>query len=197
MTLIKTKSQQEHNNVEKASILVMKYLIAPLFGLFIMAMTYCVYVQKQEDHAMQVAHMETFKAKRKDILRELNGYLLKGQYETVKSSIDKLTLVEDEELDRIRVQVNKELKAKKAHKDKIKQQFNPFNGAHYNLEAHILKYADDPTSYQHIETQYSDNKDHVVVLTKFRIKNGFGALKVFVLKAKVNENGDILKVWRP
>lgn len=52
----------------------------------------------------------------------------------------------------------------------------------------------DPDSYKHVDTTYSDQGDHLVVLTSFRGKNAFGGVVKNYVKAKVSLDGEILKI---
>ena len=52
----------------------------------------------------------------------------------------------------------------------------------------------DPDSYEHIETRYFDNDDHLIVITKFRSRNGFGGMMRQTVKAKVGLQGNVLQI---
>jgi hypothetical protein len=52
----------------------------------------------------------------------------------------------------------------------------------------------DPASYDHVETRYSDHETFLIVTTKFRGKNAFGGLVINLLQAKVNLDGEVLEV---
>lgn len=84
----------------------------------------------------------------------------------------------------------------------VKKQFG-WRGQHFDLEYLIEKSMNDPDSYEHIEThyrvvKYPTNKNEppfLLVTTKFRGKNAFGAKVTQQLTAKVDANtGTILKV---
>nr|MBC8555682.1 hypothetical protein [Candidatus Brocadiales bacterium] len=78
---------------------------------------------------------------------------------------------------------------------KIKAQFSTWDGSHKNLEKLIKKSMNDPDSYEHVETNAWDMKDHLVVKTTFRGKNAFGGTVTNWVKAKVSiDNGKILEV---
>lgn len=62
-----------------------------------------------------------------------------------------------------------------ARKERISKQFSPWDGAHRNLEKYIKKSMNDPKSYKHDETTYSDKGSYILVQTRFRGKNSFGA----------------------
>lgn len=79
-------------------------------------------------------------------------------------------------------------------KRKIEQQFSAWDGSHRNLETYIKRNMNDADSYEHVETSYWDLNDHIVVMTKFRGKNAYGAKVLNVIKAKVNLNGEIIEI---
>lgn len=76
----------------------------------------------------------------------------------------------------------------------IESQFSAWDGAHIKLEREIKLTLNDPDSYQHVATKYSDMGDHLIINTSFRAKNGFGALILSTVKAKVDINGENLKI---
>jgi len=82
----------------------------------------------------------------------------------------------------------------KEREDKIKRQFSVWDGSHHKLNELIKKAMNDPGSYQHVETNYFDMKDHLIVNTTFRGKNAFGALIKNTVKAKVSIDGDDIEI---
>src|SRR5690606_3383923 len=66
-------------------------------------------------------------------------------------------------------------KAKIKRKAAIEKQFSSYDGSHYKLKRYIKKNMNDPDSYDHIETRFIDAETHLVVTTKFRGANAFGA----------------------
>ena len=79
-------------------------------------------------------------------------------------------------------------------RNKIKSQFNSWDGAHSNLERFIKDGMNDPKSYEHVETSYVDMGTHLIVKTTFRGKNGFGALVRNTVAAKTSLDGEVLKI---
>lgn len=88
----------------------------------------------------------------------------------------------------------KPLTAEELRIEKIESQFNQFTGSHRLLEGAIKKILNDPDSYQHDETRYLDNKDHILVTTRYRAKNGFGALVLNSITAKFDIQGNLIEV---
>lgn len=86
------------------------------------------------------------------------------------------------------------LKASPGHQAKVKAQFSSWDGSHTNLVRRIKSGMHDPGSYQHVETYYLDRGDHLVVTTKFRGKNAFGALVLNTVQAKVDISGNVLEL---
>ena len=59
-------------------------------------------------------------------------------------------------------------------KNKIETAFSSWDGSHYKLERQIKEAMNDPKSYEHNKTTYSDHGDHLIVNTTFYGKNAFG-----------------------
>ena len=81
-----------------------------------------------------------------------------------------------------------------ARKKKIEAQFSAWVGSHRNLERVIKESMNDPDSYDHAETVYSDRGDHLIVRTTFRGKNAFGGVVKNSVKAKVSIDGQVLQI---
>lgn len=80
------------------------------------------------------------------------------------------------------------------HKDSIDVQFSKWDGSHINLERYIKKQMNDPSSYEHDETNYWDMKTYLVVVTSFRGKNAFGGIVKQTIKAKVDMMGNVEEI---
>lgn len=78
--------------------------------------------------------------------------------------------------------------------DKIEQQFSAWDGSHYELENYIKAHMHDPDSYEHINTKYIDTQNYIVIITKFRGKNKFGAKIINEVIAHVDINGKIIRI---
>ena len=79
-------------------------------------------------------------------------------------------------------------------KKKIERQFSAWDGSHRNLERLIKKTMNDADSYDHVKTVYWDMGNYLVVKTTFRGKNAFGGVVVNWVKAKVDLDGNIIKI---
>lgn len=79
-------------------------------------------------------------------------------------------------------------------KEKIESQFSSWDGSHIRLQRVIKKNLKDPDSYEHAETKYWDKGDHLIVETKYRGKNSFGAVVLEEARAKISLDGQILAI---
>lgn len=84
--------------------------------------------------------------------------------------------------------------ASPGHRAKLEAQFSTWDGSHRNLEKLIKSKMHDPGSYQHVETNYLDRGNYLVVTSSFRGKNAFGALMLNTVRAKVDMNGNVLEL---
>lgn len=78
--------------------------------------------------------------------------------------------------------------------NKIKLQFSSWDGSHSALKSYVKDNMNDPSSFDHIKTTYSDKGNYLLVQMKFRGKNSFGAKIIEVVTAKVDLEGNILSV---
>lgn len=81
-----------------------------------------------------------------------------------------------------------------ARKKQLDALFSPWDGSLQGLTTYVKGSMNDPASYEHVSTVYFDQKDHLVVITKFRGKNAFNATVTHYVKAKVDLNGQVLKI---
>lgn len=75
--------------------------------------------------------------------------------------------------------------------DLMKYQFSAWDGSHIVLERYLKNQLNDVDSYEHVETRYrlvayGENAPYLVLYTKFRAKNGFGAVVLANATAKYN-----------
>lgn len=87
------------------------------------------------------------------------------------------------------------LAAVAARNEKIRMQFNPWNGEHINITAALKKELNDAESYEHVNTDVYDMGDKLVVKCTFRAANGFGAKVLNSYYAEVDLDGNILE-WK-
>ena len=79
-------------------------------------------------------------------------------------------------------------------KERIKKGFSAWDGSHRELEKIIKISMNDPNSYEHVETTYSDKGDYLIVKTTFRGKNAFGGVVKNWVLAKTDLDGNIIQV---
>jgi len=78
---------------------------------------------------------------------------------------------------------------------KIEQAFNPFSGAHRELQKVIKSGLKDPESYEHISTGYKDFKSYLIITTQYRAKNSFNGFVVSSTRAKVSLTGKVILIY--
>ncbi|WP_353120956.1 tetratricopeptide repeat protein [Dysgonomonas capnocytophagoides] len=81
-----------------------------------------------------------------------------------------------------------------ARKERILKQFSSWDGSHRNLEKWLKNNMNDPKSFEHVETTYTDKGDYLLVYMKYRGKNSFGAKVLQTVIGTVDLNGNVLSV---
>lgn len=81
-----------------------------------------------------------------------------------------------------------------SREQQIKAGFSSWNGAHYGLEKLIKKAMNNPDSYEHVKTIYSEEADGLVVTTQYRGTNGFGGVVTNKIMAKTDLNGNVIAI---
>lgn len=76
----------------------------------------------------------------------------------------------------------------------IEKQFSAWDGSHRNLEKAIKASMNDPASYEHVKTTYTDLGEFLIVKTVFRGKNAFGGTITNTVSAKVGMDGNVIKI---
>lgn len=77
---------------------------------------------------------------------------------------------------------------------KVKRQFATFDGSNAYLKMYVRDNMNDPSSFEHIETTYSDKGNYLLVKMKFRGKNALGTKVVNVVTAKMDIDGNVLSI---
>lgn len=75
---------------------------------------------------------------------------------------------------------------------RIKRQFSPWDGSHYNLVKAVKANMNDPDSFEHIETKYVDQNDQLLVIMKYRGRNGFGGVVTEKVSARFGIDGSFI-----
>lgn len=76
----------------------------------------------------------------------------------------------------------------------IESGFSSWDGSHRELTKLIKSIMNDPDSFEHIKTTYSDKGDFILVKTNFRGKNAFGGKVVNWVIAEASIDGKIIRV---
>jgi len=76
----------------------------------------------------------------------------------------------------------------------IKKYFSGWDGSHLGLTKVIKESMNDPNSYDHVETKYSDKGEFLIVKTTFRGKNAFGGVVINSITAKVDLQGNVIEI---
>jgi len=93
------------------------------------------------------------------------------------------------EIEEIRQQKEAEIR-----EEMIESQFSLWDGSHEQLTKAIKKSMNDPSTYEHVDTVYWDQGDHLIVQTTFRGSNAFGAIVKNSVKAKVDLIGNVIEI---
>lgn len=62
------------------------------------------------------------------------------------------------------------------------------------LVRYVKKNLNDPNSFEHVDTGFWNMRDHAMVIMKFRSRNGFGAVILTSIKAKISWDCEILAI---
>ena len=88
---------------------------------------------------------------------------------------------------------NHDLSPKEARLETIKKGFSA-DGSHTRATLFLKEKLRDPGSYEHIKTTVFDKGDHLIVITQFRSRNGFGGMTRQTLKVKAGLHGNVVKI---
>ncbi len=83
---------------------------------------------------------------------------------------------------------------KAERRNKIMRQFSQWDGSHSKVEKYVKSSMNNPNSFDHVRTTYSDKGSYILVNMTFRGKNAFGAKVISSVTAKVDEDGNILSI---
>lgn len=90
------------------------------------------------------------------------------------------------ELDRI-----SKLSPEDARAENIKQSFNR-DGSHKMTTRLVKMRLKDPDSFQHINTSYVENENHLDITMTYRAKNSFGGYTQSTIKSQAKPNGELI-----
>lgn len=80
----------------------------------------------------------------------------------------------------------------KPREARVKACFSAWDGAHMNLERWVKDHINDPGSYEHVETRYTDTGGNINLVLRFRAKNGFGGVVQGVATAVCDDNCNLI-----
>lgn len=124
------------------------------------------------------------------IYRELTK--LDPATKSYQQNLDRFTKAEAAAREKIRKA--EALAAERAeHQKKIEAQFSGWDGSHRELERMIKDSMNDPDSYEHVETRYSDKGTYIRVFCTFRGKNAFGGIVKNTKTADFDLDGNYLR----
>lgn len=78
--------------------------------------------------------------------------------------------------------------------DRIQRMFSSWDGAHPGIVSQIKAKMNDPDSFEHVETSYTDLGDSLIVVCQFRGKNAFGGVLTQRVRVEMKLNGQILNM---
>jgi len=122
---------------------------------------------------------------------------VKDSINNEKKKSDSINLVLKEKRDKenqLRKTKEDSLKKISDRKEFVEKYFSPMDGSHVGVRDFIKENMNDPDSYDHVKTTYIDFSDYLVVTTKFRGKNKFGATVLQEKTFKVDYNGNVIEM---
>ena len=111
------------------------------------------------------------------------------EYEDIKTII---SFIPNKKIDFKKVIADNNAKAER--QQKIQMMFSAWDGSHSGLKRLVKSNMNDPSSFDHVETNYSDKGSYILVQMRFRGNNSFGAKVLNIVTAKVDLDGNILSI---
>ncbi|MCP5233806.1 MAG: hypothetical protein H6948_17330 [Zoogloeaceae bacterium] len=81
-----------------------------------------------------------------------------------------------------------------ARAESVKAQFSSWDGSHRNVERAVKARMKNPSSYEHVETRYTDTGIGLQIVTTIRGTNSFGAVVPSRFVASVDYDGNVLSL---
>lgn len=197
MKILTTESKNDYNTLNNICDKLLKFVLLPSIGCFIILML-SNGIQQSYDKRQSFIHKSN--AMQKSEKAELN--------ETIRMEMNDQHLTESYMIMPVGeyiALINHETEAKKlamaqsmvkTREEKIKAQFDLATGSHHALEYYVKKHLQVPSSYVHIDTQFSEGENSLIVITKYRSNPKFGGETEGIIKAQVSLDGHILHVWK-
>lgn len=94
----------------------------------------------------------------------------------------------------IKIRIDSVAKERTERKEKIGKLFG-YDGGHRGFEKILKEGMNDPDSYEHVQTVYTDRGNKLEVTTKYRGKNKFGGVITEIKKFDIDLSGNILNIY--
>lgn len=78
--------------------------------------------------------------------------------------------------------------------EQIQSQFSVWDGSHIKLTRLIKESMNDPSTFEHVSSNYTIEGENLIITTTFRGSNAFGAIVKNTVVAKANMDGDIIEI---
>ena len=78
--------------------------------------------------------------------------------------------------------------------DKATEQFSAWDGSHVKLVRLVKNAMNDPSTFEHVGTEFWVMDDHIVVTMTYRGSNAFGAVVKGFIKASYSMDGELIEV---
>jgi hypothetical protein len=142
---------------------------------------------------IRLASSDTFAMR---IIEEMNDFEFDSlKNKTIEINVFEYSVLNDSLLSRLRKNLgHRETYLAEKRAELIRDQFSRVSGYHKNLRWFVKENMKDPSSFEHVETSYSDKGDYLIVKMVYRGKNSFGALVIGSITAKVSLGGQILEI---
>ncbi|MGE4273300.1 MAG: cell envelope integrity protein TolA [Desulfitobacterium sp.] len=115
-------------------------------------------------------------------IAEKYAKLTDAEKEEFKANIERLNTEKEAYVANVAEEEKKQAEAKAiadkqaAYQKWVEDQFSAWDGSHIYLVDLLKENLNDPKSFEHVETVYQDNGDHLIVKMTYRAKNAFGGL---------------------
>ena len=83
-------------------------------------------------------------------------------------------------------------RAQEARQQKIRSQFDLRTNAHIKVQQSVQESMNDPNSFEHVSTSYTEHTDHLMVDMHFRMPISPGVTMMHRIQAKVDLEGNVL-----
>lgn len=124
---------------------------------------------------------------------ELHQSIYQKQYDSI--SMNKFNSINKTIIKLIPNQEQQEFnKVKAERQNKINRQFSGYDGSHSTLKRLVKENMKDPSSFDHIKTNYEDKGSYILVQMSYRGKNSFGAKVIQTTTAKIDLDGNIISI---